>query len=759
MSENNSKPSPSLVLSIGHQANGIAAQAQTIFLRSNPWRAHQAKFLSLSLGQQGGFDWNPTRPTKAAKINKQTRAQVASGMLKSSDVWQAQLDDALHSLRIHEPGVAEKSALALHVILVSNLTDPFSAALLPVLVSLQSLLAREPYCQVSLLLSVADFSNPKKQENALACLAVGLDDLQSFFAPQSALFTAVCHSLGVAPAITIQPQTYLFDRYKEGVWEVGTEPELSLLVSNFLLALLNSEPGIFAPAHRQDTHLALLGAGSTSLVYNPAELQEACAASLGAETLQSEFGADISPDLRDIHTVVEKSASMYGDLTDWLTRLLAETPFSPRVGKYPTLDIHFSDLSFDNLPLEEWSYAVSGHEKYFGEKVFPASKESLKENAGLLAEELLGQQLDMLETLPLQIELYPGGLQAALKVMDLLRGGLQERLQSSPQPGDTDVSEQALHGRLEDHLKLLDDAVQALPAAPTWFRYIPFPANRLARFLFALLYQRRELARLMILRQNALRAAELKYAALMESETRQQIQGLSQKLIDALDQVSKKVQSLQVVMQDAELRLRKRAELALQSDSPFRPSALDQAAYEWAYMRGTKPTDEIRPLWMEQEGFLDEWKSLDAKKTESVLMTLGRSLYQFVWEISLDEILSRRSETDLQPIWDVLSQGAAPLLRPDFDLAGADGQAFQTQFFICQSARTTCFAPFLRVPLAEWQAHSAGDPYLAFCVRLRQGLTLSAIGGSPAQARRVFDKLSEAEREQFGLGIGQECEK
>jgi hypothetical protein len=758
MSENSSKPSPSLVLAIGHQANGIAAQAQTIFLRSDPWRAHQAKFLSLSLGQQAGFDWNPTRPTKAAKRYKQTRAQVTSGMLKSSDVWQSQLDDALHSLRIHEPGAAEKSVLALHVILISNLTDPLSAALFPVLVSLQSLLAREPYCQVSLLLSAADFSAPKNQGQALACLAANLNDLETL-SPQSSLFTTICHALGIAPPASLPIQTYLFDRYKEGVWEVGTEPELSLLVSNFLLALLSSEPGIFAPAHGQDTHLALLGAGSTVLVYNPAELQEACAARLGAETLHSEFGADISPDLRAIHTVVEKSASMYGDLKDWLTRLLAETPFSLRFSKYPTPDIHFSDLSFENLPLEEWSYAISGHEKYFGEKVFPAAKESLKENAGLLAEELLGQHLDMLETLPLQIELYPGGLQASLKVMDLLRGRIQERLQSHPLSGDSDISEQALQDRLDEHLKLLDDAIQALPAVPTWFRYIPFPASRLARFLFALLYQRRELARLMILRQNALRTAELKYAALMESETRQQVQCLSQKLIDALDLVSKNVQSLQVVMQEAGLRLEKRAEPALQSDSPFRQPALDQATYEWAFMRGGKPADEMRLLWMEQEGFLDEWKSLDATKVESALMNLSRSLYQFVWEISLDEILAHRTETDLQPLWDVLSQGAAPLLRPDFDLAGADGQAFQTQFFICQSARTTCFAPFLRVPLAEWQTHSTGDPYLAFCVRLRQGLTLSMLGGSPAQARRIFGKLPEIEREQFGLGIGQECEK
>jgi hypothetical protein len=33
------------------------------------------------------------------------------------------------------------------------------------------------------------------------------------------------------------------------------------------------------------------------------------------------------------------------------------------------------------------------------------------------------------------------------------------------------------------------------------------------------------------------------------------------------------------------------------------------------------------------------------------------------------------------------------------------------------------------------------------------------LGGSPAQARRIFGKLPEIEREQFGLGIGQECEK
>lgn len=760
MPENSSKPSPSLVLAIGPLANGIAAQAQTILLRSDPWRTRQAKFLTLSPGKEAGFCWNPTRPAKVAQNPKQTRAQVAGGMLKSSDTWQAQLDDVLHSLRIHEPGQTEKSVLPLHIILVSSLTDPCSAALFPVLAGLQSILAREPYCQISLLLNVADFSGSKKQETALACLAVGLDDLQSFCAPQSALFTAVCHSLGVAPASNLQPTTYLFDRYKEGVWEVGSEMELSLLVSNFLLALLNSEPGMFISVQGQDgASFAVLSAGATSLVYNPAELQEACAARLGVETLRKELGTNSQPDLHNIHAVTEKSASIYGNLKGWLARLLAETPFSQRFGKSPAVDVHFSELSFENLPLEEWSYAISGHEKYFGEKIFPPAKDSLNENARLLAEELLGQQLDMLETLPLQIELYPGGLQASLKVMDLLRGHIQERAQSCSQPGEPNLSEGGLQARLEESLKLLDDAVQALPIAPAWFRYIPFPASSLARYLFALLYQRQELARLMVLRQNALRAAELKYAALMEAETRRQIEGLCQKLIDMLEEASQWVQSLQMVMQEAGLRLEKRAGLALQSDSPFRPSALDEGAYEWAFTRGNKPADEMRLLWIEQEGFLDEWKSLDARKVETALMAFGRSLYQFVWEINLEDILAHRADADLKTLWDMLSQGAVPLLRPDFDLTGADGQVYQSQFFLCESARTTCFAPFLRVPLAEWQAHSSGDPYLAFCVRLRHGLTTSTLGGLPAQARRVLDKLTTDERKPMGLGLVADGEK
>lgn len=760
MFENISKPSPSLVLAIGRQANEIAVQTQTIFLRSDPWRSRQAKFLTLSRGKDDGFCWNSTKPAKVAQNPKQTRAQIADGMLKSSDTWAAQLDDVLHSLRIHEPGQIEKSALPLHVILVSNLIDPFSAALFPVLASLQSILAREPYCQISLLLNVADFSNPKKQGNALAGLAVSLDDLQSFLTPQSALFTALCHTFGIVPASALQPATYLFDRYKEGIWEVGSETELSLLVSNFLLVLLNSEPGLFTSVAGQDgASLGVLSAGATSLIYNPAELQEACAARLGVEILRAEFGAATLPDLHNLHAVAEKSASIYGDRKDWLTRLLADTHFSFRFGKSPTVDIHFSDLSFENLPLEEWSYAISGHEKYFGEKIFSRAKDSLNENARLLAVELLGQQLDMLEALPLQIELYPGGLQAALEVMGLLRGRLQERAQSCSQQGESNLSEEALQARLEEKLKLLDDAVQVLPVAPTWFRYLPSPARRLAQYLFALLYQRQELAHLMVLRQNALRASELKYAALMEAEIYRQAQGLCQKLLDALEEASQAVLSLQGVMQEARLRLEKRAGLALQSDSPFRQSALDEGAYRWAFTRGNKPADELRLLWIEQEGFLEEWKSLDARKVETVLMAFGRGLYQFVWEINLEEILAHRIDADPKPLWDMLSQGAVPLLRPDFDLTGADGQAFQSQFFICQSARTTCFAPFLRIPLAEWQAHSSGDPYLAFCVRLRQGLTFAALGGLPAQARRVFDQLTADERKQMGLGLVTEAEK
>lgn len=756
MTENATTLSPGLVLSLGKLANRAALDAQALLLRSDPWRVRAVKFLTLKDGQ-AGFSWTQTRSGRAGLFPKGTRAQTCAAMLQSTGDWQAQLEDALHDLRAHEQalttGGEPRPVQMLRVLALADLREPGAAVLFPLLVSLQRLLAREPYCQVLLLLNVADFGPSGARKQRLACQAANLADLHELLSANSHLRARLAAELGLDGA-PLPPcaQVFLFDRYKEGGWEAKDESELGVILANSLLAALLGDTALGGQVSIQTDEPLYSGAGAAALVYDPAELMESCAARLGAEVLGTEFGANALPELRAILDTVAELSGLYGEGRGWLAELLAGTPFTlcPRLSSpinggieggrnMPQVDLHFSDLSFDDLPLEEWGDAISGQDRYFGETDFPAARERLLANAHSLRDMLIGRQNDALEGLPQRERLYPGGPTAARKVIGLLATYLQERM--SKEAGESD--RQSFQNQIDVSLKLLDQAIERLPQPPRWFRLLPPFLRRAARAVFALLYQREDLARLMLLRQQAIRAVELKYAGLLEGEARQQGNELCRCLLDALKQADASLQVLQAAVYSAQLRLEKRSGLPGRMETPFRQPAVDRAVYEWAYQRGLKPAGEMRYLLVEEHGLLSDWNALDARKIEAALLSFARGLYQFTWHLTLDEILAQRESTDLSGVWALLSQGSAPLLRPDYDQVsmnstqrvsidaarppGAGEQTNQERVFLCQSAKSTPFLPFLRGPLAGWQAQSTGDPFLAFCLRMRQGLPIQAL--------------------------------
>lgn len=751
--------SPGLVLSLGKLANHAALDAQALLLRSDPWRVRAVKFLTLNDGKSG-LAWMQTRSGRAGLFPKGTRAQACAAMLQSAGDWQAQLESALHDLRAHEQaltaGGEPRPVQMLRVLALVDLREPGAAVLFPLLVSLQRLLAREPYCQVLLLLNVADFGPSDARKQRLACRAANLADLHELLSTNSPVRARLATELEVNTSDPLNAQIFLFDRYKEGGWEAKDEAELGVILANFLLAALLGEPALGGQVSIQTEEPLYSGAGAAALVYDPAELMESCAARLGAEVLQADFGVNALPELRAIHETAAELYGLYGEGSGWLAELLAGTPFTllrERDGDAPQVDLHFSDLSFDDLPLEEWGDAIIGQDRHFGETVFPAARERLLSNAQALRASLIGMQNDALESLPQRERLYPGGLAAARKVIELLAAHLRARMTQ-------DVGETIAHLHQEQidlSLKLLDQAIEKLPQPPRWLRRLPPFLQRPARAIFALLYQREELARLMLLRQQAVRAVELKYAGRLENEACHQVNEICLGLLEALKQADESLQVLQGVVYSAQLRLEKRSGLPGRLETPFRQPAVDRAVYEWAYRRGLKPAGEMRYLLLEEHGLLSDWKALDARKIEAILLSFARGLYQFTWHLTLDEILAQRESTDLSGLWGLLSQGSAPLLRPDYDQErvsmdadrqpGAGEQTNQERVFLCQSAKSTPFLPFLRGPLTGWQARSTGDPYLAFCLRLRQGLPIRALEILRENAAGAPQGLFEAERE------------
>lgn len=758
MTGNSRMALPSLVLTVGGLAGLAAADAQSLFLRSDPWRGSAARFLMLEFAQNGTPSLAPLLIRKrAVKLPVMSRRQALSSMVASARDLSAALEHVIHALRAHErlvkSGLDARAMVPLQVILLADLCAPESAAIFPVLSLVQSMLAREPYCQISLLLSTACFAQGKKQEDAQFCLYAGLKDLYAFLDGTDSAREQVARAMGLACVSAMQPQVYLFDRYKDGAWEVKDAGELRVIMGNLLLALLTSELGLHLDPGLGISEAPVFGsAGANALVFDPFLAIECCAHRFAVRTIENEFLATAAAPVHVIREAAQAIAGALGDERDWLKHLLDATPYSLRVGEAAGLDVHFGDLSFENLPVDEWSYAIHGHAVYFGTVTLSAACQTLGTNAQTLLRKVLGAQADLMESLPLDATLYPGGLDTAQKVIQAVQEMIQDMMRRFPVWDTEDhTREDMLQQDFAAALKVLDDAVESLPQPPHWVRLLPLSLSRLMRFIFDLLYLRHEYANLVALRQAAIRILENKCALLLEREARVQVNMLCQQLLELFSQAAEDIQSLRVVFSGLVQYCAKRAEKRGLVQSVFRQNALDAAMLQWIETRWRLPDEKVRMMLLDERELLTGWRATDPRRIESEILTIGREMYQPVWQLTLDEILAGYAETDLQPIWAAMAQGAMPLIRPDFDQAGGSGQSFQSQYFLCESLRTTPFAPFLRAPLANWEPLPTGEPYIAMCVRVRLGLSCQSLAHVWQRGRLDWDRLPEARRAELQI--------
>ena len=739
---------PCLVLAVGAQAEQIALDAQTLALRGNPWRSGSIRLASIRFSQTAQTMQAACAALTAAHARKTrtvfTRQQIYSAALHSSAELRAALEDALHDLRMHEKtvlaGQEEKRAFTLRVLLLADLTQPESAAIFPLMALLDELLSREPDKQMLLLLHVTHFGRDKQAVRRSACCHAGLRDLQALFAPgkndfqESLTRDLALPGLALPPAFAI----ILFDRIKEGGWEVKDERELRLLTANFLLSTLIC--GQAAQAEPFVWH----SAGATALVYDPQALIDACAVRTGLEFIQREFDGQASPDGHVLQQVSAEMDAMYGDLHGWLDKLTSGTTFRAQTAENPHLEIHFVDLGFEDLPPDEWSCAIQGYDTHFAQTVWLSALEKLKSNALNLSEKLSQEQADGLETLPRQGRLYPGGLSACRKIITELRQRLRTRNQQFPAWADESFSANQLAERVELSLRRLDQAVEALPQPPHWFSLLPFSFDKLAKHLFALLYLRQEQEALVKVRQQAVLALENKYALLLEKEARQALDTLCQRLDVELDQFDQTVQAFEEEVRKTGARLENHS-AANGAQSIFRPSGVDEAVLAWAIEEFKKPLEEIRYLFFDERDFLFYWRDMDTHNLETILIDFLSGMYRPLVTYNVDQILARRAKEDVPSFWNALSLGSVPLLCPDFDLAGGSGLSFQSQHFLCGDPRSSIFAPFLRQPLAAWESLSTGDPTLAMCVRMRHNIPPQALEQLFKRGQAEFDELSTEE--------------
>jgi len=574
---------PALVLTVGTSMTSAIAGVERIFFQSDPRRKAAIRFLALNSHFKKG-------ETELISISEAAQVKTSHALSWKESYEQAKnladklkigIRSALHELRSHEKllevGLGGTSALPLDVILVADLTESDAAALLELLPLIQSLLMDEPYAKIHLLLSTAVFDDHSPAK--INCY-VSLKNIYSFLdrRERSAI-----------------PQIYLFDRYKEGVWEAHDALEVQTILGNFLLALLSG--GLAQNlAHQvsqvdaEENRAFFNGASATALIFDVDQLQKACAMRLGSEIIASEFHSQIIPDPSPVEELAGEFAANHANQQTWTMRLCRDSLFCAHAGGLG-LELHFSDLRFEDLPMEDWVKTIQAYDVLFKEKHLPKQCDLLNKNAAELHQEFVAQMTGFTQSLPQLPRLYPGGIRASKLTLERIRRIL---LAEQSIPADLSVLDQDWAGRVKTSLELLEKSMSLLPKPPRWVFRLPVILRKPVIQLFNLIFLHAELKNLLDLRQTSVCLLEQKYADWMEETLNQKLTALNKEWVAALDKQIGLLKRLQSTFDKLRTCFADKTVSLISSQSLFRPSVLNETVLPWAYYYGRRLEDGFR---------------------------------------------------------------------------------------------------------------------------------------------------------------------
>jgi len=114
----------------------------------------------------------------------------------------------------------------------------------------------------------------------------------------------------------------------------------------------------------------------------------------------------------------------------------------------------------------------------------------------------------------------------------------------------------------------------------------------------------------------------------------------------------------------------------------------------------------------------------------------------------MDEILRHRNGVSPDGLASSLSQGAIPLLRPNFDQTGS-GSSCQMQFFQSKDPRSSSLLPALKSDMQEWQEVASDDAYIAICSRVRMMIPCQALSQVFERGRTDYESLDKNVKAEF----------
>ena len=723
------KPAPMLVIAAGSFAGTVLARAQLLFDHGDARHLAMVDFYKVieAAGEDGGL--------KLEKMVENTGTAAGNMQAQAS----SSLEAVLHDLRLHvkflEMGLAAEDDLSLGIIVLVDLTEPGSEILYLLIEALAERMAKEPDSYLYLLCKTATFEEDPLRNLLQARVHLHLQELSQFL-----------QDLGS------RLQIYLFDDLKEGLLEVKDEHEAAILMQNFLLALLSGRLSqriaqTYGLADETEQEVFFNSAGATALIYDPAAVQQASAMHLAVETLAMEFLSDVIPDPAQTGPAVRKIFESIGTVSDWAINLCTHTPFQTSSAVVLKLELHFSDLQFEGLPPLEWGDAIAGYGEHFQEELETIHFEVLKNNAAVLRQTKDASLQVATMALPAHSSLYPGGIAHAQQVLRRCIHELSRSLQVCPPVQNEGESLNRLNADYSSAMDRLDQAIEDLPEPPTWMKRLPGKLHAYAKMLFEFLFLRRQHAQLLIIRQQIIQALEAKFLFQFEQRLRNSMVELCRQLVNSLGQAQGQLSELQTKLQNLKNRLQSQAFNSTPKSSLFCIQVDPHELFQWAYEHKHKSVSAIRRELLEG-GSLDDWHNLSEENLYKTLISACWPAYQFLTDLNVEQVLKETGFADLAALLALLTQGAVPALRPDFDAAG-EASSYVANYFLCADPRESELPGILSGSIWEWRGIPTGDPYVIMCCRVRQMIPWKALSPLLHSAEAAFDKLNEQEQREL----------
>ncbi len=706
---------PVLMITVGDFATDLLVGARTLSFHDDPRR----------LAMAGLYRVMPVGKELEFKPIGQEQAQALLS-----------LESVLHDLRLHETflqaSLSDEQELSLGIIVLVDLTEKNSELLHPLLGALLEKMAHEPGSYLYLLCKSAIFEAGPAKRLMQARIHLHLSKLKTFAEEAGTRF-----------------QVYLFDRFKEGLLEARDAGEIGLLMQNFLLASLSSCLGQklahdYSLGAEDQADIFYHSAGATALLYDPSMLQKICADRLASRVLELEFLSEgqVNP------VEAQKAADTFlGNLRqerDWIEQLCADTPYRIKSVELLGLDLHFSDLQFEDLPPQEWGDAIVGYASYFEKNLQAAFLAILAKNSEALSVAVLNDLKIQLAALPVHSDLYPGMIVAGLQILQQCAETIHQRMQSWPPVQNEEETASLLEAEFQSAMRQLDAAIDALPEPPRWVKRLPGKLHTYAQMLLESIFLHREHGQLIMRREKIVQALERKYAFQFEQQMRRLVIELFDQVLASLEKARSDLESLRSKFRNLKRSIEAQDPPSQMPTSPFRRILLNPGMVEWAYAQGRNDSSSIRAGLLEHN-YLKEWREVSEESLKNELVAACMGSFEFLDDFSAEELLKRAEPDDISSLVALLAQGSTPALRPDFDLAGGNTSHI-ANYFLCADTRSSDLARLLDTSRHEWQKIETGDPYTILFCRVRQMISVNALSFLMQSARAAFESLSEQEQ-------------